>query len=384
MSIEQQRKRGENRHQILRTLHRNGPTQKSVLAASLGIRKSSITSIVRELVEGGIVKLEEPEQIRSPISINGSAKAVLVGQIAHESIRTARVMMSGEIRDQTQFEYTQDTTPDAIIKLLAASMGRTLADHRDSIVGLGVTVPGVLNTERGVVINASNLSGWRNIPVSEPLQKILGLPVLLGHDARCELLGNTWFGEGLRKLSSALYVSIHHGIGCSLMVNGKPLAGSSFAAGEIGCLKAGTEGRRCSCGKLDCLQTYCAIPAILSEIRRFKDDDSILSAADLLLAAQKDQSILNRLHHILIPLVEKVAALVALTDPEAVILGSDDPELTALLVPSFREHLRAELFGLHTHATPIHSGIECDLAALLGIAAKTIDRAFASGLSQTA
>lgn len=384
MSVEQQRKRNENRHRVLRALHRNGPTQRSGLAASLGIRKSSITSIVAELVESGVVKLDQPDQMRSTISIDGSAKGVVVGQIGPDAIHTARVMVNGEIREQTEVAYAAETPPDGVLKLAATAMQRTLANTRDSTLGIGITVPGVLDTKRGLVTTAANLQGWRDVPVADLLQELLGAPVLVGHDARCELLGNTWFGDGLRKLSSVLYVAIHHGIGCSLMVNGEPLAGSNFAAGEIGCLKAGREGRTCSCGKLDCLQTYCAIPAILAEIRRFKGDERISTEVDLVRAAGEDQTILNRLHHVLIPLVEKVATLVALSDPEAVILATDHPELTALLVPSFREHLRSELFGLHAHATPVHAGLECDTAAILGVAAMTIDRAFGNGLATLA
>lgn len=380
MSVEQQRKRNENRHRVLQALHRNGPTQKSELAASLGIRKSSITSIVAELVELGIAKLDQPDQIRSPISIDGSAKGVVVGQIGHDAVRTSRVMVNGEVREQSEVAYKIGTPPDAVVKLAAKAMKRTLGKASCSTLGLGITVPGVLDTERGVVKTVANFQGWRDVPIADRLEELLGAPVLIGHDARCELLGNTWFGDGLRKLSSVLYVAVHHGIGCSLMVNGEPLVGSNFAAGEIGCLKAGSEGRTCSCGKLDCLQTYCAIPAILDEIRRFKNVEQFASEADLVRAAGDDQSILNRLHHILIPLVEKVASLVALADPEAVILATDHPDLTALLVPSFRDHLRTELFGLHAHATPVHAGLECDTAAILGVAAMTIDRAFRNGL----
>ena len=380
MSVEQQRKRNENRHRVLRALHRNGPSQKSELAASLGIRKSSITSIVAELVESGIVRLDQPDQVRSPISIDGSAKGVLVGQIGHDAVHTARVMVNGELREQTEVAYPLGAPPEEVLELVANAMQRTLINGPGSTLGIGVTVPGVLHMERGIVKTAANLPGWREVRVADRLQDRLGAPVLVGHDARCELLGNTWFGEGLRKLSSVLYVAIHHGIGCSLMVNGEPLAGSNFAAGEIGCLKAGNEQRACSCGKLDCLQTYCAIPAILAEVRRFKREEHIISEADLVGAAGADQSILNRLHHILIPLVEKVASLVALADPEAVILATDHPQLTGLLVPSFREHLRSELFGLHTQATPVYAGLECDTAAILGVAAMTIDQAFRNGL----
>ena len=82
------------------------------------------------------------------------------------------------------------------------------------------------------------------------------------------LMGNHWFGGYGETLENSLYISLGEGIGCAQLLEGNIVRGRRFSAGEIGCLPSGNEKRPCSCGKMDCLQTYCGELGIIQSVKR--------------------------------------------------------------------------------------------------------------------
>jgi predicted NBD/HSP70 family sugar kinase len=380
MSVEQKRKRDENRYRILQSLHREGSQQRADLATTLGIRKSSVTSIVSELLNLGMVVADQPERTRSPISIDTSKYSVIAGNILQGSVQLARVFLDGKVSDLQSREYNSNTSPASVLNLATELIQEKLNHSTGDVLGIGLSVPGILDTQKGIAIRVSNLNQWENIPVVDHIASRVQQPIKIGHDARCELLGNTYFSKVLNTVKNVLYVSIHNGIGCSATVDGKLLYGRHFAAGEIACLNAGSEGRPCVCGKKDCLQTYCGIPAIIKAVDKTKPNHSIIDAESLAQAASEDNSIEELIYLSLIPLTEKIASLTALIDPDAIVLGTDNKALAELMIPRFAQHFRKELFGLYAHDTPVHAGLDRNLASIRGIAAKAIESAFSRGI----
>ena len=118
----------------------------------------------------------------------------------------------------------------------AASHLRELAQEigmaTDRLTGIGCSVPGPLDSERGVVIFSPNLA-WRDVPLAAVLSEDLGVPVKIEDDARCAALGEARRG-GARGAQNAVYVTISTGIGGGVIVNGRIYRGSHGCAGEVG------------------------------------------------------------------------------------------------------------------------------------------------------
>jgi glucokinase len=130
-----------------------------------------------------------------------------------------------------------------------------------------VGAPGPLNATTGTVLDAPNLTGWKNVPVKAMLEDALGVPVRVVNDANAAALGEFYFGAG-RGYTNLVYLTISTGIGGGVVVDGRLLEGASGTAGEIGHMTIDRHGPVCRCGNLGCLEAIASGTAIA---RRFQE-----------------------------------------------------------------------------------------------------------------
>ena len=129
------------------------------------------------------------------------------------------------------------------------------------VEGIGIGIPGPVDSDKGIVPKSPNLPGWENLPLARILRNELKLPVLMGNDANAAALGEKIFGQGKGK-KDFIYVTVSTGIGSGIIVDGKLLEGVSFVAGEVGHMTIVPSGQICKCGKKGCLESYASGTAI--------------------------------------------------------------------------------------------------------------------------
>lgn len=103
----------------------------------------------------------------------------------------------------------------------------------DNIVGIGIGVPGLVNVEEGIVYNVQNIPAWKNVELKSLLTSHFKLPVFIGNDANCFLLGEKYFGKGV-DYSNFVALSLGTGVGAGVLVNDKLHIGNLSMAGEFG------------------------------------------------------------------------------------------------------------------------------------------------------
>ncbi|MFH1214409.1 MAG: ROK family protein [Candidatus Neomarinimicrobiota bacterium] len=110
----------------------------------------------------------------------------------------------------------------------------SLAQKNNQVVSaIGVSVPGIYYSQTGHVW-APNITGWKDYPLQEELQKIIPeIPVKIDSDRAAYILGETWLGSA-RGCQNAIFMAVGTGIGAGIMVDGKILRGHSDIAGAIG------------------------------------------------------------------------------------------------------------------------------------------------------
>jgi len=133
-----------------------------------------------------------------------------------------------------------------------------------SVSGIGVGCPGVLDLDRGVVLEAPNL-GWKRVPLQALLQKWFRCRVVVANDVDAGTYGEYRFGagEGARTL---LGVFPGTGIGGGCVMDGKLIRGKVGSAMEIGHIPIRENGRLCGCGKRGCLEAQAGRLAISAEV----------------------------------------------------------------------------------------------------------------------
>jgi glucokinase len=125
----------------------------------------------------------------------------------------------------------------------------------DEVAAVGVSVPGPLDVEQGLVLNPPNLPGWDRAPVREVLAGVLGRPVFIENDANAAALAEWRLGAG-RGSRDLVYLSMSTGVGGGLVLGGRLHRGVASSAGEVGHLPLVWEGEPCACGLRGCVEAY--------------------------------------------------------------------------------------------------------------------------------
>jgi predicted NBD/HSP70 family sugar kinase len=379
MAGEQIRKRLQNQDEILRALHFSGPLARFELSRRCGIRKNSVTSIVADLLQQKLLAEDTPGSYRSRLYLEPREHHVVAASVKPHRAAFGRVYLDGRIEQLGSVTLSPTAGPQKILGAVADRLEQACRRRRGSILGLGVAVCGIVNPDEGLGVFAANLPGWRDVPVRRLLFEQLGTEVHVENDVRCQLLAHSWFGRLQRAHSTLVFLSISEGLALAAMCHGRPVAGFDFAAGEIGHLRAGDEGRVCGCGRQDCLETYCALPALR---REFVQLDSSWTGLDepgaMVRLARSDARAQEVLARAAARLARVLAPAWTTLASEVIVFGSSDPELAAWLRPLVVAALREE-GCVRLHDSQVVTGDGEEEGILKGIASRVISDAFATG-----
>ncbi len=378
MISEQTRKRLQNQSDILRTIRRKGATSRSYISKSCGIRKASVTNICRDLVNRGSLNEMTPGFYRSEIELSSEYWRSLAIFIGPGEIIATMVDHNGKIYEEWTQEMGDQKTPDIIVSLIVTLINKA-SKLKKSIVGIGISVPGIINAEKGICISAVNLGRWHDFPLIEEITKRLPKDsprIIIENDANAELMGNYWFGAYGETLENSLYISLGEGIGCAQLLEGNIVRGRRFSAGEIGCLPSGNEKRPCSCGKMDCLQTYCGELGIIQSVKSQNREASTHSIAQLCHLAKNNLEIRQQLTKAYQPLVKQISTMVALTDPAQIVVGCPDPEMDSIIPEIISAELEKQLGWSDAEHIPVLAGLNPIKSGILGAAVSVFKKAF--------
>ncbi len=163
-----------------------------------------------------------------------------------------RILHYAEIKTRTG-RQTRDCV-DELMRVVE-EVRRTLPPNHSKLCGIGVCLPGAVNTSRGVVPQSPNLPGWKGLPLAKMLGGRFKLPVCMVNDANAAAIGEMLFGAA-KGSKNFIYVTVSTGVGGGIVINGRLLEGSSFVAGEVGHTTVVPGGDLCNCGKRGCLEAY--------------------------------------------------------------------------------------------------------------------------------
>jgi glucokinase len=158
-----------------------------------------------------------------------------------------------------EVEPTQaEQLPEQLAALVQRAVDRIAADARGTIAAVGVAVPGRVETHSGRIALAVNLGG-RDLDLGPQLERELGLPCFVEHDARAAAI---WVNAQDRTAADLAYLAIGTGVSTGIVLNGRVLRGANGLAGEIGHVNAEPGGVPCACGLKGCLEVVAAGPHI--------------------------------------------------------------------------------------------------------------------------
>lgn len=144
----------------------------------------------------------------------------------------AGIELNGLITKQNttflQQKESLSSTIDQLIELI-----RPLISY--SIQGIGIGVPSVVDTAKGIVYNVTNIESWKEVALKDILEKEFKLPTFVNNDVNCFTLGEHRFGLA-KGFHSVVGITIGTGLGAGIIINDQLYVGHNCGAGEIGLL----------------------------------------------------------------------------------------------------------------------------------------------------
>ncbi|QIK63912.1 ROK family transcriptional regulator [Leucobacter viscericola] len=255
-----------NRVLVLQTLYLSDPLSRADLARATGLTKVTISGLVAELIDEGLLRelghqeSQRPGKPATLVDLARDSHAVLALDLSdHRRLRGAVMTIAGEVLARA--EATNDGAVGDEACSLTVNLALQLQQQVDpaiSLLGLGVGTPGVVDDE-GVVRTAQNLA-WDDLPLQAILEERTGLPTVVANDANVAALAEYSYGDSS---DNFILIAIGDGVGSGLIIGGRPVTGTHFASGEIGQVMVGTDlGLEAPYSREQVLEHWLSVPAL--------------------------------------------------------------------------------------------------------------------------
>ena len=262
-----------NRRNVLNCIMFEGPINKSAIAKRVGLSIPAVMNIVDSFMESGLVHSigKGPSSGGKPpemVEIMPNVNFVIGVDIGLNEIRLLLGDISGriilELIEKLDRLFDYKVVVDVICNMVTAAQQKANVDS-ERILGMGVAVPGIIDTDRNV-IRFAPYNQWVNVPLGDMLAKQLDFPIYVDNGTRLSALAEYYYGAG-RGAQDMLFFEMGHGIGVSLINNGELYYGASGTSGEIGHVTVNRDGPRCTCGNNGCLEAMASGYAIANQAK---------------------------------------------------------------------------------------------------------------------
>jgi predicted NBD/HSP70 family sugar kinase len=386
-----------NRGMVLRLLNQQ-PHSRRQLARATRLRASTISLIVAELLAAGLVheqprpaaRTPRPGRQEVPLALAPDGAYAIGVHIGIFGSQVALINARAEIIARRTELLPSPPTPAAVVAQLQRLTNDLIAETAIDparLLGIGVGVLAYVEPERGLVRYADHL-GWRDVPLAAQLAAATGLPVAIEHNVRSMALAEQLFGQQ-RDRGTFAFLNVGTGIGAALVVNGQLVEGHAHAAGQLGHLPVVPDGPLCSCGRHGCLDTIASMQAVRARAVALAGahPNSTLAARIgeatgrypeslvLELAAAGDSLAQTALTAGAEPLARALAMLLALIDPELIVVSAGASAYDHVLIPPLRAALAA-VAALPTAIPPLVPSTFGRAQAVIGGAAVALQRLF--------
>jgi len=198
----------------------------------------------------------------SEISEPAGPRFVFAVDLGGTHLRVGLLDDSGKIHHQIKRQTPKEDSPDAVVNALVTVADEWRRAGYGPIVASAVMVPGAVNADQSVVLQAPNLPSLINLPFKRLLQERLGWPAVLENDANAAAIGEMWRGAA-RGCRDVVSVTLGTGVGGGVVLDGKLWRGAHGSAGEIGHTTVDPfGGLKCKCGNTGCLELFASATAI--------------------------------------------------------------------------------------------------------------------------
>lgn len=269
-----------NQNAIRRIIYFYGPITRQEISRCLNLTLPTITTNINNMIKNGLVK-EADYSITAAGALGRKSYPVDVVANAHyfigiEMRGMLRRLCVTDYRGKVFYEAKDDTAfqeYESVVQATANLITKCLHAQPvplEKISGIGIGIPGLADTEAGVLNNHPGYC-WQNKSVVKDLSDLIDFncSITLSNNTYVRALGMQLFHrEALNSIPSFGYLFISTGIACPVIINTSRTALSNLGAGEIGHIIVQPGGRKCQCGNSGCLEAYSSDLAIIKRCEK--------------------------------------------------------------------------------------------------------------------
>jgi len=250
-----------NLSSILHQIRINAPISRAALAEETGLNKTTVSSLIHELMEHNFVRevgLESSGTGRPAImlELNPNVGYILSAEVGVDFIMVASSNFAPEIiwrhEEAIPPGASQREIIDRVLALLNLGIQKSCMECK-ILFGIAFGIPGLVDQETGELLFAPNL-GWKNVPLKRMLEEFFDAPIFIDNEANMAALGEHYFGAA-QGYENVLYISAGVGLGGGLVYNGHLFRGASGTGCEFGHMTFDLNGEQCNCGNIGCWET---------------------------------------------------------------------------------------------------------------------------------
>ncbi len=373
---------------IMNQLRQNAPISRAALAEITGLNKTTVSSLVTELIEQHFIHeigITSSGMGRPSVLLEMSPDAgyILAAEIGVDFISMISTDFSAKIIWQ-HHETTQPTQgQQAILDRLLALFDEAIAASRecceDRLLGVALGVPGLVDYDNGMLLFAPNLH-WENVILRDVLMAKLNVPIVIDNEANMAAFGEYYLGAA-KGHEEVLYISAGVGLGGAIVKQGQLYRGITGFAGEFGHMTMNPDGRVCNCGNQGCWETLVSQSILFEYIQNSGErgatsplfeqnhDGQVpsLSVPIIVEAAQSgDEVALEALNRIGRDLGIGIGLLVNVLNPDLIVFGGILSLASEFLLPAVELELDRRALRWNRAATRVVRAHHGQDACLIG------------------
>lgn len=280
-----------NRKLFLRLL-RKEPLSRSEIARKMGLTRATTSVIADELLQEGFILGSEDGDVHRgripvPLSLNPDACYAVGVYLNRNGCTVGLVDICGHLITEKHL-LLSGTQKSSKLESLSSTISQIIGASKidlAKIVGVGISAPGPLDGESGLILNPPRFDLWHNTDICSIIRERLGIPTYLENNASCLARYNMGKQEACGS-EDFLLLLVDSGVGSGVISRGKLLKGLGFFTSELGHTTINFQGKKCECGNIGCLEAYAAIPNLLASTP-FSKWENVIDQFDSNQEAQK-------------------------------------------------------------------------------------------------
>lgn len=270
-----------NKNRIFRLIYNSDKISRQEIADQLGLSLPTVNQNLKMLMEDGLIEYvgnftSTGGRRAQAITIDNNARKAISVNIKADYINVDVVGLKGQIIYSMAVKAHFSKSSAYIEKLTDAV--RHAVDYvgadADDILGVGITVPGILDDEKQILISAPPLKA-KNYDFTRLISAI-DYPVVVMNDARAEAYAGHWFNG--KPEDEKIYIMLGEGVGGAYINASAIRNGVHNRGGEFGHMVIHPGGKQCLCGKKGCFEAYVSEKVLSSELDMTLDNFFELAA----------------------------------------------------------------------------------------------------------